>query len=172
MRELVIGGSGCGKSQYAEERICQSGEQVRYYIATMEPFGRDGQERIARHQRLRQGKGFRTIEQYRNIGNIQLKERGSVLLECLGNLVANEMFAGGEAVAEKILAGLACLEEQTDCLVVVSNDVARDGLRYDDFTERYIETLGRLNQALAERYGGVTEVVAGIPLRHRWGGKG
>ena len=37
----VYGGSGSGKSAYAEQRIVDSGETMRYYIATMEPFGEE-----------------------------------------------------------------------------------------------------------------------------------
>ena len=46
--ELVTGGSGSGKSAYAEDRICALYEEYRktgkkeqklYYIATMYPYG-------------------------------------------------------------------------------------------------------------------------------------
>ena len=36
---LVLGGSGCGKSAYAEKRIQEAAEKVRatiYYLATMQ----------------------------------------------------------------------------------------------------------------------------------------
>ena len=36
---LVTGGSGSGKSEYAEQRILESGFSLRYYVATMEVFG-------------------------------------------------------------------------------------------------------------------------------------
>ena len=52
----VYGGSGSGKSAYAEQRIVASGEKKRYYVATMEPFGTEGRRRIARHRALREGK--------------------------------------------------------------------------------------------------------------------
>lgn len=169
MNALILGGSGSGKSEYAEKLVCQWGG-ARYYIATMEPFGEEGAARVSRHQQLRQGKGFLTIEKFTDIGEIRLPERGNVLLECVGNLVANEMFRGTEEAAEKILADIGKLEAQAEHIVVVSNDVFRDGQKYDQFTEKYIENIGYINSALALRWGGVTEVVVGIPLQHRLGG--
>ena len=58
---LVIGGSGSGKSEYAEGRCVQLNTKEKLYIATMEPFGEESLARIARHRRLRQGKGFDTL---------------------------------------------------------------------------------------------------------------
>ena len=65
MMILVTGGSGSGKSAYAEElavSLTTAGGQ-RYYLATMQPFGEEGRRRIERHKKLREGKGFLTIEQ-------------------------------------------------------------------------------------------------------------
>ena len=41
MMEVVTGGSGSGKSAYAEQKICglQQGTGRLYYIATMYPYG-------------------------------------------------------------------------------------------------------------------------------------
>ena len=56
MMELVTGGSGSGKSAYAEDRICALYEEYRktgkkeqklYYIATMYPYGTETEEKIA-----------------------------------------------------------------------------------------------------------------------------
>ena len=50
MIHLVTGGSGSGKSAYAEQCILDFGGTRRVYIATMQPFGAEGQARIARWQ--------------------------------------------------------------------------------------------------------------------------
>ena len=47
MIHLVTGGSGSGKSAYAEQCILDFGGTRRVYIATMQPFGAEGQARIA-----------------------------------------------------------------------------------------------------------------------------
>ena len=97
---LITGGSGSGKSEYAENRAVMLSKKeglLLYYIATMKPFGEEGKRRVERHRRLRSGKGFFTIEHYVNLKQLILPGEGVVLLECLSNLTANEMFGSGRA---------------------------------------------------------------------------
>ncbi|XCP84397.1 bifunctional adenosylcobinamide kinase/adenosylcobinamide-phosphate guanylyltransferase [Roseburia hominis] len=74
MFHVVTGGSGSGKSAYAEDRIVEyagsaaaRGSAGLYYIATMMPFDEETKERIRRHQTMRAGKGFQTVECYRDL---------------------------------------------------------------------------------------------------------
>ena len=70
MLHLIIGGSGSGKSEYAENQavlLSKKEDLSLYYIATMKPFGEEGKRRVERHRRLRSGKGFFTIEHYVNL---------------------------------------------------------------------------------------------------------
>ena len=61
---LVTGGSGSGKSAYAESLLSEfENIRSRYYIATMQVYGEEGKKRVERHRRLRAGKGFITSEQ-------------------------------------------------------------------------------------------------------------
>ena len=166
MRTLVIGGSGCGKSEWAETLTLQSAGR-NYYVATMVPHDRECLTRITRHQQARATKGFTTLEQPTDLASLHLPERGSVLLECLGNLAANELFnrdGAGERTVEAIEQGIILLEEQCVHLVVVSNDIFGDGIRYTDDTHRYLEALAAINRLLARRFDRVVEVVCGIPL--------
>ena len=89
MLELVTGGSGSGKSAYAESRICEWNRQdpkPLFYIATMYPYGEETEKKIERHRMLRKGKGFETLEWYTGL-KLHLEEgslQGSdVLLECM-----------------------------------------------------------------------------------------
>lgn len=97
MIELVTGGSGSGKSEYAESRVMALARACpslkKYYLATMIPYGKEGKERIERHKKLRKDKGFITLEHPFPSGDLEIKEKGIVLVECLGNLTANEMFS-------------------------------------------------------------------------------
>ena len=92
MLELVTGGSGSGKSAFAEDRVLSFGESRRIYIATMQAFDEESHRRIRRHRRMRSGKGFETIERYTELDELILPKNCVVLLECMSNLVANEMF--------------------------------------------------------------------------------
>lgn len=173
MLRLVTGGSGSGKSAYAEGRILSFGEKKRYYIATMRPWDGECEDRIARHRAMRQGKGFETVERYRDLDGLDLEPDSAVLLECLSNLAANEFFRQDgplpeekeDRETEELLTGeVLRLAERTEELVVVTNEIFSDGCVYDRETERYRRLLGRVNARLAAAAGEVTEVVYGIPV--------
>lgn len=139
----------------------------RYYIATMMPFDREDMRRIEKHRAMRAEKGFTTMEQYTDLSSLILPERGTVLLECLGNLTANELFSeqgAGSNTLDAVIRGVELLEAQCDDLVVVSNDVFSDGVSYDPETQRYIDILAEVNRTLAARFERVTELVCGIPV--------
>lgn len=170
MMILVTGGSGSGKSAYAEERILSMGEGRRIYIATMYPFDEESHKRIHRHRRMRAGKGFETVECYTNLEELYLPSEGIVLLECMSNLTANEMFREDkreEDTAEKILNGIRLIQKQVRHLVVVTNEIFSDGENYSEETRIYQEKLGKINQETARMADEVVEVVAGIPVFHK-----
>lgn len=188
MMVLVIGGSGSGKSAYAErltddlmkradtegkadEHGCTA-ECRKYYLATMKVFDEEGRKKVERHRSLRSGKGFDTVEQSTDIHKAVEKMGAGeriVLLECLSNLTANEMFSGEEPAAagqvvEKIMRGLEALRAQTTHLIMVTNNVFEDGIVYEEATMEYIRAMGKLNRRLADLADRVVEVVAGIPV--------
>lgn len=167
---LVTGGSGSGKSAYAENEVMKLGEGRRFYLATMMSFGEESKRRIARHRRMRADKHFETIECYTGIKQVILPPDSIVLLECMSNLTANEMFApegAGKRTVEEVLSGIRCLREQAKHLVVVTNEIFSDGYRYDKETERYQEYLGEINRGMGRIADRVAEVVYGIPLLHK-----
>lgn len=166
MRILLTGGSGSGKSTYAEG-LCRALPAPRYYVATMRPYDDECLIKIRRHRLQRETAEFITVERQENVGGIEFFARGTVLLECMCNLLANEMFdeSGGERdVLEKILSDVAALAQKCDTLIVVTNEVGADGGQYPESTMRYIEALGKLNRALAARMDVVAELVCGIPI--------
>ena len=67
MLHLITGGSGSGKSAYAEKQVLAAGEGRRIYIATMIPYGEEGRQRVERHRKLRQEKQFETLECYTDL---------------------------------------------------------------------------------------------------------
>lgn len=161
---LISGGCKNGKSAIAEKIIC-SGNSERFYIATMQPFGKEAEIAIKRHREMRAGTHFKTIEQYTDIGEIDLPDKCSVLLECIGNLCANEMFSAGCSTPdEKIFRDIKKLIEKTEIFVAVTSQVGGDGIIYPKETMKYAESLGRLNSALANAADIVIEAVFGIPV--------
>ncbi len=165
MMILITGGSGCGKSSYAE-KLAVNLPMPRYYIAAMKPYDDECLRKIDRHRRLRAEKGFETIEQHTDLNTITISG-GTALLECMCNLTANEMFddeGNCHDVYDKIINEIMHLKSQFDNLIIVTNDVGNDCHEYDSGTMNYITTLGRLNCTLAQDSDIVTEVVCGIPI--------
>lgn len=172
MTILVIGGSGSGKSAFAEQRTVElSCGSTRYYVATMKIMDDEGRKKADRHIRLREGKAFITIEQPADIGSISgLESEGTVLLESLSNLAANEMFRDSQAVSEdevtaKICRDIKALKERVQNLVIVADNVFEDGMDYGMETNAYINAMGRINTFLAGNSDEVWEVICGIPIK-------
>lgn len=169
MITLITGGTKCGKSGYAE-KILESFNGDKYYIATMNPVGDDAQEIIARHLEMRCGKDYITIECLRDIDSVNVTKGCGVLLECIGNLCANEMFVGSKIYepAEKIVEGIRKLSEKVAELVIVTNEVGCEDIkRYSTETVGYIAQMGEVNSRIAELADNVIECVYGIPVARK-----
>ncbi len=166
MRALVIGGAASGKSEYAEA-LAISLPGPHYYVATMQPCDEEDWQRIEKHRAMRAEKGFSTIERYTALDGLEIPARGTVLLECLGNLAANELFApegAGSGALDAVINGINHLQTQCDNLIVVSNDIFGGGCEYAGDTGLYIDIAAGVNKSLAARFDRVVELVCGIPV--------
>lgn len=172
MLHVVTGGSGSGKSAYAETELLRLAKQnncKKYYIATMEPFGEETLKKIERHREMRKDKGFDTLECYVNLkGTAEtLTDRPAVLLECMSNLTANEIYrsdGAGERTADRIVDGVEELCKQCEHVVIVTNEVCSECTRDSADMVRYKKILSEVNRRLAQKADWVTEVVYGIPV--------
>lgn len=184
MMELVTGGSGSGKSAYAEKVICEKHRLLcetienapLYYIADMVPYGRETEKKIEAHRKMRSGKGFSTLEWYVDLpGKLSdpdspIRGDACVLLECVSNLTANEMYESGGAkntgkdTADSVIKGVQMLKDRSAHLVVVTNDVFRESVPDSEEMKAYKDNLGTINRALAGMADRVTEVVFGVPV--------
>ena len=167
MLVLVTGGSGSGKSAYAEEKIMSFGQGKRIYIATMFPFDKESDARILRHRQMRAGKGFETVERYTDLKGLNLDPDSAVLLECMSNLTANEMFQDNgahERTVEAVMEGVRHLHETVRHLVIVTNEIFSEAAEYLGETALYQSYLGEINCQIAREADEVTEGVYGIPV--------
>ena len=158
MMHLITGGSGSGKSQYAE-KISQALGQKRIYIATMYPWDYECVRKIDRHRRMRVGSNFETFERYMDLKGLKLPKSDVVLLECASNLVSNEMYMEGGAgkdTAKSVMEGIDSVLSYTKNLVIVTNEVFSDGCPFDANMKDYIRTLGEINTMIAQRADRVT----------------
>lgn len=169
---LIIGGSSSGKSKYAEDLTQNLSNKI--YIATMKPNKKDNeqQNKILAHKNMRKDKNFETLECYTcsmiTSKSTEISNKDVILLECMSNLLANEMFVGDKFYAncsEKILDTITNLSIKTNHIIIVSNDIFHNGAEYDEFTLQYIKELGIINQRLALLADEVVEVVFAIPIK-------
>jgi len=157
---LVTGGSGSGKSTWAEKLVASLPNENRVYIATMQVYDAESVKRVERHRAQRADKGFRTIEREKDLASADIAEGSVVLLEDLVNLMANEMFDGGDV--SRIVPALNILAKKCRHLIMVTNDVFADGIEYAESTQEYIRQLAEINNAAAQMADCVVEVVYSI----------
>ena len=163
MIALVTGGSGSGKSAYAEKLVKQISTDKRIYIATMRVWDGESEARVVRHQAQRAELGFDTIECPVDLGKLQIPEGATVLLEDIPNLVANEMFdANGDI--NRIVPALEKLAGRCKNLVMVTGNIFADGGDYDRETREYMRLLSKTNGAAAALADFGTEIVYTIPV--------
>ncbi len=166
---IVIGAASSGKSSYAEE-LATSFKHPLVYIATLKPFVEEDYKRIENHKKLRKGKGFTTYEVYGLINQeIDELEDRVVLIECMSNIVANNLFSGDRrennyyinAIADDIIK----IKNRAKEVVLVTNDIVRESTDYGKDTTDYIEILSEINKILVTHASSFTEVVCGIDMR-------
>ncbi len=162
MISLVIGTPDSGKSAIAEDLAMQM-QGPRYYIATMQVCDEESRARKIRHVKNREGKGFITLELPFDIGGatscIQDQDP-TLLLECVANLVGNELHdnpgrtvpgindpVAQTAFVRELLSEISALADHAEHLIVVTNEFTADA-SYDDDTLLYLRLLNSLNEEL------------------------
>ena len=163
MIALITGGSGCGKSVYAEQLGARLMGTARCYIATMRVCDAEAENRVRRHRAQRAGAGYATLECPLDLASAQVAPGAVVLREDVPNILANEMFEPGGDF-ERIRPALESWMETCAHLLIVTNDVFSDGVRYDALTMEYMRRLAELNAWIAARADSLTELVFSLPV--------
>lgn len=172
MLTLITGGSGSGKSEFAEDLSVSYKSNNLIYIATMFLYDNESLKKVERHRRMRDHKNFKTIECFKNLNALSISNNSTVLIDCMSNLVANEMYLEGGAkdkTVQEVIRGIESINNQAENLVIVTNEVFSDGIVYDDDTMRYIRNLGEINKEIGKKADNVVEVVYSIPVFHKGG---
>lgn len=158
---LIIGTNSSGKSLKAERIACLSEAEKRYYLATMLIYDEDGRKRVEKHRKQREGKGFETLEIPFAIDNaldmIKDKENSVVLLECISNLVGNEMYENPRRnklcklnpnlFADQVASDVIKLAECVKDTIIVTNEFDADK-NSDEMTRLYIQLCSMVNDRI------------------------
>lgn len=169
---FISGSSRSGKSSYAESRLESFSGSLKIYIAASRVTDDEMKERVKLHQERRRDKGFITIERECDLGDVNIPEGASVMIESLTAWTANEMFRDecvhdSDYVIGKIHSELEGIRQKAMNLIVVADDIFSDGITYDALTELYMKTLAELEIMIASYADEVIEIFAGMPYNFK-----
>lgn len=179
--EFILGGQKSGKSRRAETLARQwldaSPDHCAVLIATAQPWDGEMRERIARHQRDRALRvpGMVTVEEPVQLAQaIHAHSRRDtlVVVDCLTLWLTNCLMPmehqQNTPVAPVKHAHTAMLLEAIDAapgpLVLVGNEIGLGVIPMGAEVRAFVDTLGRLNQDVAQHCQRVTLMAAGLPL--------
>lgn len=193
MVTLVVGSNNSGKSGLAESIVLETAvDGEKYYIATMIPYGDEGVKRVEKHRKMREGKGFVTLEWPTDIDNhldqlmsvsediegkmVEAGEnrwtKATFLLECMSNLVGNEMYADGnvevsdDALVSKITDEVGALISVAGNVVIVTNVFPTEAEGYDAETVRYVKLTRAVNDELKKMSDVIYELKDGVWVKN------
>ena len=169
MRILLLGGSKSGKSMLGQRltrQLADGGPMI--YWATLEPRDTEDRAIVRRHLAERDGWGFETIEQGRQLPQALewVSPAGTVLFDSITACLACQMFSGPQpdaAAPERTAEELLTVSRHPRHFVCVCDELWRDGVTYETWTETYRRGLAEICRRLAAEFDVVCEMTAGLP---------
>ena len=184
--ELILGGQKSGKSRRAEGLaktwLAQSAQHKAALIATGQAWDEEMRQRIARHQRERAERvpGLQTVEEPRLLAEaIAAHSHPDTLLvvDCLTLWLTNWLMPfeptaedsesnrpQAPDVSAPIAMLLGAIRSAPGPLVLVGNEIGLGVIPMGREVRAFVDTLGRLNQDVAQACERVTLMAAGLPL--------
>ena len=165
---FIYGGSGSGKSAFAENICFKINEGKKYYIATMINSDEETNLKVIKHRNMRKNKNFITIECPFDLKNVILDTKSTVIIECLSNLTANEIFLrNNKNACDDILLGIKNIAAQSENVVIVSNNIFEGGKKYSSETLNYMKILGDINYYIAKMSDESIHIISSIPVYYK-----
>ncbi|WP_404400119.1 bifunctional adenosylcobinamide kinase/adenosylcobinamide-phosphate guanylyltransferase [Pelagibacterium halotolerans] len=162
---LILGGARSGKTALAEEIATRAAKKPAY-LATAETLDDEMAERVAAHQRMREGR-FDTIEEPMEIAEAifaAAQEHDVILVDCLTLWITN-LLSMERDVAEEVETLVDTLDTIEDTrVIIVSNEVGLGIVPDNALARTFRDLTGSAHQRLAEICHHVYLVVAGIPV--------
>lgn len=167
MNYLIIGGSKSGKSEVGERIALTLNRNEVTYIATMNPYDREDEERIEKHKKSREGFNFKTLEVPRDLDSVinMINCKDTVLIDSITSLLTNEMFVENYLIknpSHKILSDIKQVMNNAKNVIIVSDYIFNDAIQYDEITENFKKELAIINRGLANYCENVIECSFGL----------
>ncbi|AQS03913.1 bifunctional adenosylcobalamin biosynthesis protein CobU [Clostridium beijerinckii] len=164
---MIIGGSKSGKSEVGEKIALTLNRNEAIYIATMNPYDREDEERIEKHKKSREGFNFKTLEVPRDLDSVIniINCKDTVLIDSITSLLTNEMFVENHIIknpSHKILSNLKQIMNNAKNVITVSDYIFNDAIQYDEITESFKKELAIINRGLANYCENVIECSFGL----------
>lgn len=170
---LVTGGCRSGKSNYAEKLALEAGSN-KLYIATAPILDDEMSNRVQKHQKDREGKGWKTIEEEIDLAEVlgECKGYDSILIDCLTLWINNMIYYSEkqntiiteDTIADKIKIIIENSRLLNTRIIFVINEVGM-GIIPDNKVARLFRDLsGRCSQIIAQNADKVVLMSCGIPL--------
>lgn len=162
MNYLIIGGSKSGKSEVGEKIALTLNKYKVIYIATMKPYDKEDEERIKKHIKNREGLNFVTIEKQKNLNEVvkDINFDDTILIDSITSLLTNEMFIENNIIknpSANMMANLQKVITKAKNVVIVSDYIFNDSIKYDDISENFKKELAIINIELAKLCDNVIE---------------
>jgi len=177
---FITGGSRSGKSDYAQ-KLAESLEGPRAYLATCPVIDAEMAERCRKHQEARARADWDTVEEERDLAGVLNNDRVHkvMLVDCLtlwvNNLIYEAELNGHvlreEEIAEKCRILLAACKTFTGTIIFVTNEVGMGVVPDSPLGRSFRDMAGRCNQLIAAAADEAVFVVSGIPLYLKKEGK-
>lgn len=177
--ELILGGQKSGKSRRAEllarAWLESSPGHGAALIATAQPWDDEMRDRIRRHRidRLARVPGLETIEEPLWLAEAIVRHSRPdrlLVVDCLTlwltNLLMPAVGTGlsGDALESQIMKLTQSIIAAPGPLVLVGNEIGLGVIPLGCEVRAFVDTLGRLNQAVAAACSRATLMAAGLPL--------
>lgn len=168
---LVTGACRSGKSHWAQS-YAESLSDDKCYIATCPVLDEEMRQRVERHQKDREGMGWKTVEApYLLKEAIEARTEAVVLVDCLTLWASNLMFQAeqntldfGEDEASTDAQQLVeNLPSSLKHLIFVTNEVGWGIVPENALARQFRDISGRINQSIASQAHRVILTVCGIP---------
>lgn len=170
---LVTGGARSGKSTYALERAEEISHD-RSFLATCPVLDGEMRQRIEKHRREREGRGWRCCEEEIAIAAriAEIATAGVILVDCLTLWINNLLFAAeqaGEVFAETELRNdvdrlLRAAGTYSGTVILVTNEVGMGIVPDNALARHYRDLVGTCNRLIAAAADEVVLVSCGLPL--------